>query len=208
MLQPKATVCCGRNSEPETTHNLTMRTSLIGRLLALALTSMLLSSAYGQNTAPKPSLEHKKMEVMVGTWSYEGSLESSPFWPAGNYKGKVIARMVLGGLFLESRWEDKSDSGNLFQAIDMQTYDASTKTYIGHGFENDGKSSQYSRSVNGNTWTTSGTRTDRKGLLYKTRSVWTYAADGKSATGMGEYSADDGRTWLPLWKETHKRVKR
>lgn len=34
----------------------------------------------------------------------------------------------------------------------------------------------------------------------------TYAVDGQTATITAEYSPDEGRTWLPLWKGTTKRV--
>ena len=65
---------------------------------------------------PKPGPEHKKMEVAVGQWNYEGSAEASPFGPAGRFKGRETARMVLGGFFLESQEQDKGDS-----KYDLQT---------------------------------------------------------------------------------------
>ena len=82
-----------------------------------------------------------------------------------------------------------------------------TKTYFSRGFENDGTATYSSTIINGNTWTNTGTRTDSKGKAYKTRSVATYSSDGQSQTFVTEYSADDGNTWLPLWKGTMKRVK-
>jgi hypothetical protein len=155
---------------------------------------------------PKPGPEHKKLEVAVGEWTYEGSGEASPFGPAGKFKGKSTARMVLGGFFLESRGEDTGDSGYFFQSINLRGYDPVKKVYVDHGFENDGRATSNSATVSGTTWTATGIRTDAAGKTYQTRGVETYPADGRTSTFAVEYSADDGKTWLPLWKGTMTKV--
>lgn len=155
---------------------------------------------------PKPGPEHRKMEVAVGDWTYEGSGGASPFAPAGSFKGRTTARMVLGGFFLESRSEDTGDTGYVFQGVSLRGFNPVTKTYFEHGFENDGRATTASITVNGGTWTSTGVRTDSQGKTYKTRGVDTYSADGRTGTFAVEYSADDGKTWLPLWKGTMKRV--
>jgi hypothetical protein len=157
---------------------------------------------------PKPGPEHKKMEVAVGEWTYEGSAEPSPFGPAERYKGKETARMILGGFFLETRDEDKSESGYIFQGVYLQGYDPVTKTYVSHGSENDGTVNSGSTTISGNTWTSTGTRADSKGKVYKTKSITTFSSDGQTITSAVEYSADDGKTWLPLWNTSSKRVKK
>ncbi len=157
---------------------------------------------------PKPGPEHKKMEVWVGQWTYEGTAEASPLGPAGRFKGKETARMVLGGFFLETRDEDKNDTGYVFQSVGLQGYDAVSKTYVNYGFENDGTVDAGSTTVSGNTWTLTGTRKDSKGTTYKTRSHNTISSDGRTSTFLTEYSADDGKTWLLAWKGTMRRVKK
>jgi len=157
---------------------------------------------------PKPGPEHKKMEVLVGQWSYEGSAESSPFGPAGKFKGKETDRMVLGGFFLETRGEDKNDTSYIWQGVSLMGYDPVTKTYFSHGFENDGTANSSSSTVSGNTWTSIGSRTDTKGKAYKTRNVNTFSSDGRTSTFVAEYSPDDGTSWLPMWKGTMKRVRK
>lgn len=157
---------------------------------------------------PKPGPEHKKMEIAVGQWSYEGVAPASPFGPAGKFKGRETDRMVLGGFFLESRGQDTNDTGYVWQGVSLQGYDPATKTYVSHGFENDGTTNVNSTAIDGNTWTSTGTRTDSKGTVYKTRTKVTYATDGRSSTFAAEYSADDGKTWLPMWSGTSKRVRK
>ncbi len=177
----------------------------VAPLLGLLVISALSLSVRAADQ-PKPGPEHKKMEVFVGEWTYAGSGESSPFGPAGPFKGKDTSRMVLGGFFLESRGEDTGDSGYVWQGVALRGYDPVKKTYFLHGFENDGIANSSSTTLSGNTWTSIGSRTDTKGKVYKTRSVETFSSDGRSFTFIAEYSQDDGNTWLPMWKGTMKRV--
>ena len=174
-------------------------------LLVLLALAILAPQAWAE-PQPKPGPEHQKLEVAVGKWTYEGSGEASPFGPAGKFKGKSTARMVLGGFFLESRGEDTGDSGYLYQSINLRGYDPVKKVYVDYGFENDGRATSNTSTVSGTTWKSEGTRTDATGKAYKTRGVETYAADGRTSTFAVEYSADDGKTWLPLWKGTMKKT--
>jgi hypothetical protein len=191
---------------------ITEKPSLVTKFNVTALSGLLVLSALALPVQaaeqPAPGPEHKKMEVAVGQWAYEGSAESSPFGPAGKFKGTSTSRMVLGGFYLETREEDTSDDGYIYQGIYLQGYDPLTRTYFTRGFVNDGTATLLSTSVTGNTWTSTGTRTDNKGKAHKTRDVLTYSSDGQSFTFAAEYSADDGNTWLPLWKGTMKRVKK
>lgn len=174
--------------------------------MAAVIACSLTSTTLRAQEQPKPGSEHKKMEMCVGQWSYAGTAQSSPFSPAGKFKGKAINRMVLGGFFLETREEDKGDSGYIYQGIQLRGYDRIAKMYIDHAFENDGSVSSGTVTLSGNTWTSTGTRTDSKGKVYKTRHVMTYAPDERSFTFTAEYSPDDGKTWIPMWSGAMKRV--
>lgn len=156
---------------------------------------------------PKPGPEQEKLKMLLGEWTYEGVGEVTPFFgAAGKFKGKLTNRLVLGGFFVEGRGEDNSDNAYLYQNITLTGYDATQKSYVAHTFENDGKVTTCQLTVSGNTWTTMGSRTDSKGKVYKTRTVETYAADGKSSTEVTEYSSDNGKTWLMAWNSTAKKV--
>lgn len=155
---------------------------------------------------PKPGPEHRKMEAWVGEWTYEGTAEASPLVPASTFKGKEISRMVLGGFFLEMRDEGEVNTGYQFQDMILSGYDPTTKTYISHVFENDGTAYSSSGTCDGTTWTNSRIRKDRNGTSYRTRSVSTLSADRKSMKFSADYLANDGVTWLPLWKGTMKQV--
>jgi hypothetical protein len=185
------------------------------QLTIVALSWLLLLSAGSVQAQtqerPKPGPEQKKLEVWVGEWKYEGSAKDSPLGPGGKFAGKQTARMILGGLFLETRWEDKGTYGGqemILQGIDVQWYDALTKKYVDHAFDNDGSASTGVTTVNGNTWTSMSTRTDTKGKTFKVKGTSTLSSDGKTCAASAEVSADDGKTWTPLWELTLKKVKK
>jgi hypothetical protein len=158
---------------------------------------------------PKPGLEQKKMEVFVGEWTYEGSASPTPWWPAFNYKGTMTNQMVLGGFFLEMRGQDKSDSGYNFQMVAFQGYDVAKKAYVAHDFQNGGSvEGPFTITVDGNSWTRTGARTDNDGKTYKMKSITTFASDGQTATRRAEYSANAGKSWLPLWQDAWRRAKK
>jgi hypothetical protein len=158
---------------------------------------------------PKSGPDDKKLEVWVGDWQYEGVINDTPSGPGGKYAGKLTCRMTLDDLFLETRAEDKGVYGGkemVYQGINVQWYDSVTKTYIARGFDNDGIVSSRITTVNGNTWIGTGTGIDRKGKTGKSKSSLTFSSDGKTYTTKGELSTDDGKTWMPWWEETGKRI--
>jgi Protein of unknown function (DUF1579) len=164
----------------------------------------LLSSGFVQaqiQDRPKVGPEQKQLGVFVGEWKYEGSVKDTPLGPGGKFAGKQTARMILDGLFLESRAEDKGVYGGkeiVYKGVFIQWYDPMTKTYHDHGFDNDGFVASGVTTVSGNTWTSTGTRTDSKGKSNKVRNTSTFSSDGNTCTQKTELSVDDGKTWMPL----------
>lgn len=174
-------------------------------LLVLGLT-LSLTSVIRAADQPKPGPEHKKLEIILGEWTYEGIGETTPFLAAaGKFKGKFANRMVLGGFFVQNQGEDTSDNQYVYQSVSLTGYDTEKKAYFSHSFENDGTVNVSSISISGNTWTTLGTRT-HQGKVYKMKSTEVYAADGKSSKSVTEYSADNGKTWNKAWASTATKV--
>ncbi|MEO8427819.1 MAG: DUF1579 family protein [Verrucomicrobiota bacterium] len=158
---------------------------------------------------PKPGPEQKKLEVFVGEWKYEGSVSDTPLGPGGKFAGKQTTRMVLDGLFLEGRAEDKGIYGGkeiVYKGVFIEWFDSITKTYVTHSYDNDGFAANGVTTVSGNTWASTGTQTDRKGKIYKTKSSSTFSSDGKTVIGKNELSTDDGKTWIPLYEITLTKV--
>jgi hypothetical protein len=171
---------------------------------------MIVSAPLAQLNAadqPKPGPEHKKLEVWVGEWTYEGSGQATPFLPAsGDFRGILTGRMVLGGFFLELHARDISDDGYLYDQKILRTYDPLKKVYVDYVFMNDGTAEMNTVTVDGNTWTMNGTARDSEGKNYRTRAVEVVSQDGRTLTGTFQYSSDDGKTWVKAWTDTAKKV--
>jgi hypothetical protein len=146
---------------------------------------------------PKPGPEHKQLERWVGKWTYSGEAHANPFQPAGKFNGALTRRMVLGGFFLEEHWEDKGESGYLAQGIFLTGHDPKTKKFIQYSFENDGSANPFSVTIDGNSWSGKGTRTDRRGKAHDLRVASQLSEDGTTERGKMEYSSDAGKTWKP-----------
>jgi hypothetical protein len=158
---------------------------------------------------PKVGPEQKKLEVFVGDWTYEGSVSDTPLGPGGKFAGKATFRMILDGLFLESRAEDKGVYGGkeiIFKGITIQWFDPIKMAYLSHGYDNDSFVNRSVTTVSGNIWNGTGEQTDSKGKSYKTKHSSTIAADGKSIIEKAEISTDGGKTWMPYWEDTMKKV--
>ncbi len=158
---------------------------------------LLFVSTLAQAQAPQPGPDHKKLEVWVGEWKYEGDIKESPIGPAGKLSGKQNGRMVMNGFALEWTGEESGAFGNVKWG-EMDTYNTATKKYALLGYQDDGGTWTGTMSAKGTTWSGSGTLVD-KGKSYKTRSKGTFSADGKTFTWKGEISTD-GKTWAP-WTE-------
>jgi len=168
------------------------------------------SSALAQiQDRPKPGPELKQLEVWVGEWKYEGTLRDTPLGPGGKFAGKMTTRLILDGLFLESRGQDKGIYGGkelVYKSLMIQWYDPVKRIYVDGGYDNDGTVGRGETTVNGSTWTKTGTVVDAKGKTNRFKAVSSVAADGKTITTKSELSVDDGKTWIPYWESTNMKV--
>ena len=74
--------------------------------------------------------------------------------------------------------------------------------FVDYAFENDGSASIAVVKIEGNTWTSVGSRTDSTGKTYQTKSVSTISDDGKTGSARVEYSEDGGKTWRLFFELT------
>jgi hypothetical protein len=163
-------------------------------LITLLAAAGLIATAFGQQPtpSPKPGPEYKAYDVWVGEWQYEGDSFASPLGPAGKFAGKQTAKWILNGFFLDWRWQEKGPSGDV-GAVEMDWYDAATKTYPYQGFQDNGDMYTGTGVVAGNVWKSTGTII-HQGIKYQTRGVSTFSADGNTVAWESELSVD-GKTW-------------
>ena len=172
-------------------------------LIAVALVMLLVAVAV-QAQAPKPAPEIKKMEFWVGDWTYAGEAKQSPLGPAAKISGKLTARWILNGFFLEWKTVEKGIFGDI-ETIEFDWYDAATNTYPYQGFQNNGDMYSGSATMSGNTVNISETHSV-KGVQYKLRGVNTIAPDGTSVMFKLDLSPD-GKNWAPLAEIKYTKAK-
>jgi hypothetical protein len=181
----------------------------IGRLALSAMILLAASLVQAQiQDRPKAGPELKKLEMFVGDWKYAGSVSDTPLGPGGKFAGTATNRMILDGLFLEIKGQDKGVYGGkeiVYKGLTIRRYDSTSKNYLSQTFDNDGMVATEVWALEGRTWKTTGTMTDSKGKTYQTRSSATFSADGATLTFKAELLADDGKTWLPYWEDTNTR---
>jgi hypothetical protein len=174
-------------------------------LIAVALVMLLVAvAAQAQAPAPKPGPEHKKLEIFVGDWTYEGEYHATPYGPAGKCSGKQTVRPILGGFFIEVRSEEKGAAGNI-QYYEIDGYDPVAKKYTWSGFDNTGSSYAVTYTFDGSTMIYSGTQIIGA-KEYRMRGTATFAPDLMSDVLKTEISAD-GKTWTPILEAKFTKTK-
>ena len=159
-----------------------------------ALIAGLVAGLSAQFSAPpKPGPEHKKLEALLGSWTYDGDAKKSPFSPAGEVTGTETFSSGPGGFVVEDRWDEKDPLGNV-KGLQIWGYDPLKKTYTYSYFTSAGESGGGTVTINGNTWTWNGS-----GATYEGKNAWsrgTITFTGPNAfTQKAEASGDGGKTW-------------
>ncbi len=175
------------------------------RLLVLVLLALAVPCLGRAQTAPaKPGPEHKKLEIWVGNWTYEGENKATPIGVAGKVTGKYSVRPILGGFFVEFRGEEKGLAG-LIEWVEIDGYDPVTKQFTWTSFDNGGGSQAVTYTIDGTTVSYSGTQVVG-GKHAKMRGTAVFAPDFNSNIQKTEVSLD-GKTWLPSFEGKATRVK-
>jgi hypothetical protein len=147
-----------------------------------------------QAPAPKPHAELKKLQVLVGHWTYEGESYAGPWGPAATSRGEYEAQMTLGGFFFQGRWTEK----NALAALEIVGYDAVRRSLTNNVWWADGTTLSGTLSVAGNTFTWAGQCViAAKQYFLKGKVVLT--ADLTSYTEKFDISADS-KTWEPFFE--------
>lgn len=163
--------------------------------ITLAGLSLLAVASFAQ-APPKPGPEHKKLDVFLGNWSFEGELKPSPLGPGGKLTGSD-RNETLGGFHMVRRYEEKGPMGDL-KGVEVFGYDPSKKTGVYSNFDSSGGSSSGTWSSTGPNWT-----------FVTTLGAGANAVQQKCALSMGAGSTSfrikcdaskDGKTWTPMFE--------
>ncbi len=189
-----------------------MKTAKKWSTLSVCLPAMLLMlpllvlTAQAQVAGAKPGPKYEKLKVWEGDWTYEGVQHTTLLGPAGKFKGRMTNRLILNGFALESDW---SEDGTVIAAgKELHCYDPAKDQYVTYSCDNFGIVSVIIDTFQGNTVTGRGTQTDAKGTASIIRASCVFQAGGDEFTSKLELSLDEGKTWIPWYELTAKKVKR
>jgi hypothetical protein len=175
----------------------------IGVAAVLVCASVGSMSAQGRGPTP----EHKKLEVFVGAWSFEGESKAVPelgMNDAGKISYRHVNTMINGGFYLETRRTGTNAQGPLTELF-VYSYDPLTKMYRQDAYDSRGRVRTFSATVQGLTWSFTGVNTSADGKVTKERYTLTYSADMTSATLRSEHSRD-GAVWYERTTGTYRKL--
>lgn len=163
-----------------------------------------------KSDAKKTDSGLKKLEDLVGDWTYEGQqadppVAGLPYGPAGKYHGTFTKRYVLDGLFLENKIEDNNPSGRT-SIVSLTGYNAETGKYTETAFISDGSRSVATATLDGRVWTSHSTMTTSQGKKVLIRTTVVYSSDWNSNTATTEVSPDNGKTWKFWFRDKANKV--
>jgi hypothetical protein len=151
--------------------------------------------AHPQTGAPRPGPEPKKLEMLVGEWTYEGPSQEGVLAPKGKFRGKSSARFGSNGVFGEIRWTVTGPSGVL-EGTEMRGYAAATKSHKSSWFMSAGSRIGGTETVNADGFSSDMVLTDSTGTQVLLKALGNCAADRTAFTSRWEVSPEAGKTWL------------
>jgi hypothetical protein len=164
----------------------------VALVIALAVPTMTLAQAVP--ALAKPGTEINKLSsMMVGTWTYEGTVKAGPFSPAGKVTGTDTYEMGPGGFSVPHRWEEKGPLGTV-KGLEVLSYDAVKKSYTYNYFSSAGEMGSGTAPWTGNTITWTGSGTTYEGKPAWGRCTWTIANPTSFAVKCD--ASADGKTWI------------
>ncbi len=157
-----------------------------------------------QAPAPKADPEVKKLQVLVGHWTFKGEYKAGPLGPGGKVTGEYTGRMILGGFFFQGRFTEKAPAGEM-EGLEVEAYDPANKNFVSNWYLSGGSTISGTLTVSGNTFAWEG-KLMGAGKEYQYKQTLIVAANLTSWTIKSEISVD-GKTWTPWFEERGTKAK-
>jgi hypothetical protein len=159
--------------------------------LTLGLCAFAAAAVAQEPNAPTPGPEHKKLAYYAGNWKTDADLKAMGPFAGGKVTGTGHGEMI-GGFFMVTRASSKSPMGSVDE-LEIMGYDAKEGVYTYDGFNSSGEHETYKGTVEGDTWTWTGS-SNLGGQTVKGRFV-AKATSASSYTFRFDYSPD-GSSWV------------
>ncbi len=109
--------------------------------------------AMAQESAPKPAPEHKKLDMLAGSWVLEGDVKPSAMGPGGKTTENEKCEWMEGGFYLVCHVDFKSANSGSGSGLSVLGYSAAEKTYTYREFNSWGEFEDSRGTLDGDTWT-------------------------------------------------------
>src|SRR5580698_1398073 len=126
-----------------------MKRAVIILMAGLALAAV----ALAQETMPKPASEHKKLDLLVGSWVLEGYVKPSAMGPGGKITENEKCEWMEGGFFLVFHVDFKTASSGTGYGLVVFVYSSDEKSYTYREFNCWGEFDDSIGTLDGDTWT-------------------------------------------------------
>ena len=163
------------------------------------------AAVHGQMFTLGPHADEVKR--FVGTWKVEGTLkpiEATGATDSGPVSYTQVGTLVNDGAILQVRRTGTGPRGPV-EELWLYSYNPLTKTYRMDATTGRSLVRNFTFTIRNNVWSFTGTNTNPAGVTTLERFVFTFGADGASATVRSEHSVD-GRTWFERLTGTYTRV--
>jgi 7,8-dihydropterin-6-yl-methyl-4-(beta-D-ribofuranosyl)aminobenzene 5'-phosphate synthase len=167
----------------------------VGTTIDLPLAATAKPSAQQPNAPLKPSLEHQKLALWFGDWTYEGEYQTTPLGPGGKFTGRMTGHPILDGFGGEYVFLENGPSGET-RTVETDGYDPVAKNYPNICVGSDGSLAYIPYTMNGNVASWEGTSVIG-GRQVGDPGTDAVASDGMSFTRSEEICID-GKTWVPF----------
>lgn len=127
------------------------RVSLVAYVTLLIVVSAV--SLHAQMGPPTPAPELKKLEMLTGDWTAEGTVNPGPGMPGGKFTETTHADWMEGNFFLVEHSEFDIAGMGKGKELAILGYDADRKVYTYRAFNSMGEAEESTGTVDGDAWT-------------------------------------------------------
>jgi hypothetical protein len=122
---------------------------------AIILTAVIIlaGALAAQESMPKPVAEHKKLDMLAGSWVIEGDVKPNPMGPGGKITESENCVWMEGGFFLVCHVDFKSANSGSGSGLSVIGYSTSEKAYTYRDFNSWGEFDDSRGTLDGDTWT-------------------------------------------------------
>ncbi len=163
--------------------------SIFGAVLLFQICSL------AQMEMPKPGPEHKKLDLLSGSWILEGDVKPSPMGPGGKVTENEKCEWMEGGFYLVCNVTFTSKTIGNGSGISVLGYSTDDKAYTYREFNSWGEFTDSKGSVDGDTWTWTN---DQKMGPSAMKGRFTMKMTSASAYDFSYAISEDGNKWTTI----------